>query len=194
MHDACMLAAIYENASVWFLYKGDRSIVDWLLNQTMITAPRTSNAMYYYFRLAHYHQLLAMTYVAAQKGWDGVCLLSLMILAWIIRSLLDRTSPVAEWLKKENVEFDIRSFEFTGRAPMIGAVQLLSDSRIMPGRMGNFHRNMTWMDPILAPCKRRTDRLLCIATQKNILPSDLSVLDKTNHDWSRERQNYPWKQ
>ena len=25
--------------------------------------------------------------------------------------------------------------------------------------------------------------MLCIATQKNILPSDLSVLDKTDQDW-----------
>ena len=185
-HDACMLTAIHENASVWVLYRGDRSIVDWLLNKTMITAPQPSSAMYYYFRLAHYHQLLAMTYVAAQKGWDGFCLLSLMILVWITRALLDRTSPAAEWTKTEGVAFRTRSFEFSGRTPMIGAVQMLSDSRIVPGRMGNFHRNTTWMDSILAPCKRRqswTDGLLSITTQKNVLPNASHSLDQSDQNW-----------
>ena len=31
-HDACILAAVHEDASTWYLYTGDRGIVDWLLN------------------------------------------------------------------------------------------------------------------------------------------------------------------
>lgn len=79
IHDACMLTATHENASSWFLYTGDRVIVDWLLNKTMISVRPSSTALYHYFRFSHLLQLFVMTYVAAQKGWDGVCLFCLMV-------------------------------------------------------------------------------------------------------------------
>jgi hypothetical protein len=187
-HDACMLTAIHENASTWYLYRGDRSTVDWLLNKTMIAIPRSRSTkiLYYYFRFAHYHQLLAMTYVAAQKGWDGVCLLCLMIIFWTGTLLFNTKWPAAEWMQREKVRFDVRSFEFTGRTPMIGAVQMISDRRILQKTRGNAHRNTTWMDTILAPCARRerwTDRLLCHATNQEVSSNDLEGLDIPDRQW-----------
>jgi hypothetical protein len=187
-HDACMLTAIHENASTWYLYRGDRSVVDWVLNKTMIGIPRSRSTqiLYYYFRLAHYHQLLAMTYVAAQKGWDGVCLLCLMMIVWTGTLLFNTKRPAAEWMQREKVGLEVRSFEFTGRTPMIGAVQMISDGRILLKTQGNAHRNTTWMDTIMAPCARRerwTDRLLCIATNQEVSSSDLGGLDIPDRQW-----------
>jgi hypothetical protein len=187
-HDACMLTAIHENASIWYLYRGDRSVIDWVLNKTMIVIPqsRSSQILYYYFRFAHCHQLLAMTYVAAQKGWDGVCLLCLMIIVWTGTLLFNTNWAAAEWMQRENVGVDGRSFEFTGRTPMIGAVQLISDRRILLKTQGNAHRNTTWMDTILAPCAQRerwTARLLCIATKEEVPSGDLAGLDKPDGQW-----------
>jgi hypothetical protein len=187
-HNACMLTAIHENASTWYLYRGDRSVIDWLLNKTMIAMPRSRSTkiLYYYFRFAHYHQLLAMTYVAAQKGWDGVCLLCLMIVVWTGTLLFNTKWPAAEWMQREKVGLEVRSFEFTGRSPMIGAVQIISDQRILQKTQGNAHRNTTWMDTILAPCARRdrwTDRLLCLATNQEISSNDLGGLDLPDQQW-----------
>ena len=187
-HDACMLTAIHDNASIWYLYRGDRSVVDWLLNKTMIVIPRSRSTgiLYYYFRFAHCHQLLAMTYVAAQKGWDGVCLLCLMIIVWTGTLLLNTKWPAAGWTQREKVGFEATSFKFTGRAPMIGAVQMISDRRILRKTQGNAHRNTTWMDTILAPCARRerwTDRLLCLATNQEVSSNDLGGLDIPDRQW-----------
>ena len=188
LHDACMLTAIHENASTWYLYRGDRSVVDWLLNKTMIAMPRSRSTkiLYYYFRFAHYHQLLSMTYVAAQRGWDGVCLLCLMIIVWAGTLLFNTKWLATEWMQKEKVGFEVRSFEFTGRNPMIGAVQMISDRRILQKTRGNAHRNTAWMDTILAPCARRerwTDRLLCLATNQEVSSNDLGGLDIPDRQW-----------
>lgn len=57
-HEACMLSAVHENANTWYLYMGDRGVVDWLLNKTMLSTPSTSRMLMGYFRLAHLSQLL----------------------------------------------------------------------------------------------------------------------------------------
>lgn len=78
-HNACMLLSNHKNASTWYLYVGDRGIVDSLLNKPMITIPPRSTHFSSWFKIAHLIQLLAMTYVAAQKGWDGPALLILLV-------------------------------------------------------------------------------------------------------------------
>ena len=45
----------------------------------MIGIPPSGKKLSYYFQAAHFVQLLAMTFVAAQKGWDGLTLLMLML-------------------------------------------------------------------------------------------------------------------
>ena len=89
-------------------------------------------------------------------------------------------------MQREKVGFDGRSFEFTGRTSMIGAVQMISDRRILLKSLGNAHRNTTWMDTILAPCARRerwTARLLCIATKEEVPSGNLAGLDKSDGQW-----------
>ncbi len=66
-HEACMLSAVHENANTWYLYMGDRGVIDWFLNKTMLSTPSASRVLMGYFGLAHVSQLLAMTFVAAQK-------------------------------------------------------------------------------------------------------------------------------
>lgn len=57
-HEACMLSAVHENANTWYLYIGDRGVVDWFLNKTMLSTPSASRMLMGYFRLAHLSQLL----------------------------------------------------------------------------------------------------------------------------------------
>jgi len=129
-HNACMLAAVHENASTWYLYTGDRGIVDWMLNKTMISIRPANRLLHYYFRLAHCFQLSAMTYVAAQKGWDGVCLLSLMLSVWIVHWTFGNHRLASKWAQREGIHLESQSFKLSGRTTLIGAIQLLNDSQI----------------------------------------------------------------
>lgn len=146
---ACMLAAIHENASTWYLYVGSRSVVDWLLNKSIISGVNalggytTLTALLLYILAAL--QLATMTYAAAQKGWDGIGLLVLVLSAWLLDHVLCSDDRLAEhWLRAEGVEMQAYTCEFSGRVPMIGAVQALKESRVT-----------SWMDQILAPAARR---------------------------------------
>ncbi len=52
-HDACMLSAVHENAATCYLYMGDRGVINWMLNKTMLATPSASRFQIFYFRLAH---------------------------------------------------------------------------------------------------------------------------------------------
>ena len=41
-HYACMLSAVHDNAETWYLYMGDRGLIDWMLNKTMLATPSAS--------------------------------------------------------------------------------------------------------------------------------------------------------
>lgn len=154
---ACYLAAGHENATSWFLYTGDRAIVDWLLNKTMIDV-EPSRACALFFSCAHYFQLLAMTYVAAQKGWDGVCLLTLLALAIGTRTLFGLNAPAREWLHREGICVNTETLRMTGRIPMLGAVQVLSDRNLISAKKegGSVpERGTTWMDSVVSPSVKR---------------------------------------
>jgi hypothetical protein len=180
--------AAHGNASIWFPYQGDRGTVDWLLNKTMLSIlpHRRSRFLRQYFRLAHYLQLLAMTYVAAQKGWDGVCLLLLMIVAWIYEALLTRSHAAKVWARDGGIAFKSSSFRFTGRNPMIGAVQLLSDWQGQSRQSQPCTRNTAWMDNILVPCARRDkwlEVLSCHAGESDMSKLRLQQVDQCDRCW-----------
>ena len=88
-YKACMLSASYDNASTWYLYVGDRGVVDWLLNKHMLSVlsgkSTSVNLFAAFFRFAYFMQLLAITYVAAQKGIDGVSLVLLMLGNYVVK-------------------------------------------------------------------------------------------------------------
>ena len=142
-HGACMLSAVHENANTWYLYMGDRGVIDSLLNKTMLSCPPASWITMMYFRLAHVLQLLAMTFVAAQKGIDGVCLVLLLLINYIFQYLFGGHRMARKWLEAEHVSVDAHSFRFSGRTAMLGAIHINSEAREAP-----------WMDSLLMPCPR----------------------------------------
>ncbi|OAL38164.1 hypothetical protein AYO20_02616 [Fonsecaea nubica] len=134
---ACMLVAPHDNASTWHLYRGDRAIIDRLLNKPMlaITTERSCRWLFWYFQLTHYLQLLAMTYVAAQKGWDGLLLLVFMVISRLARSeaaafmmpwSTRARGAAATWLQQNNIDVQTNTFRMAGRTQMIGAIDLIN--------------------------------------------------------------------
>lgn len=145
-HDACMLIAAHENAIEWHLYIGDREVVDTLLNKPMIilTEGMGVRIAALWFRCAHIIQLTGVTFVAARKGWDGVCLVFLLIVHYALFSLFSHNALVSDWPEREHIDIKVERFEFSGRYPMIGAIQLLSGTK-----------TDSWMNEILVPYPRR---------------------------------------
>lgn len=144
-HEACMLSAVHENVNTWYLYVGDRGVIDTLLNKTMLSSPSASRIFMVYFRLAHVSQLLAMTFVAAQKGIDGLSLVVLLLINYTFQYLFGGHQMAQKWLETEHVSVDAHSFRFSGRTAMIGAVHMISGAR-----------KAAWMDAFLIPCPRIT--------------------------------------
>ncbi|KAF8849855.1 hypothetical protein BDZ45DRAFT_541360, partial [Acephala macrosclerotiorum] len=147
-HDACMLVAAHRNASTWYLFTGDRGVVDYLLNKPMISPPEASTWIQYWFRIGHILQILSMTFVAAQRGWDGVAMTVLMLLEKVCGKYWNHYCLGAQWLESQGITIEARNFCFTGRTQMIATIQALSRSS-----------NISWMDDIIVPHPRR-DALL----------------------------------
>jgi hypothetical protein len=146
LHDAAMLLAAHQNAVEWHLFIGNRSIVDNLLNKPMIEFPqgRRARLAARWFATAHILQLVAMTYVAAQRGWDGVALV-LVLAGYSLYCLVARGENLARaWLKKEGIRATTLTFRFGGRTAMVGAIEQFKGA----------HMDV-WMDSILAPHLRR---------------------------------------
>ena len=134
--EACVLSAAHDNASTWLLKK---------FMLTLPSAKSTSmNLFATYFRSAHLLQILAMTYVAAQKGIDGISLPVLMLGNCGVRLLGGKYQIARQWLDREGVGVEVRTFRFSGRTPMVGCVHSLSGAR-----------NAKWMDALISPSKRR---------------------------------------
>jgi hypothetical protein len=98
-----------------------------------------------------------MTFVAAQKGFDGVFLLLLMLFTWVFDWLTGDAVQARKWLRREKISLVTRSFRFTGRMPLIGTVQLYSKTS-----------NTSWMDSIIAKCPRREAWLQGLTSLRSI--------------------------
>lgn len=144
--ECCMLVANHSNVRTWYLFTGDRGVVDTLLNKTMIDLPDTRYGKFlaHMLSVAHTTQLLGMTYVAGQKGWDGVCLVILLFASRLARYPYRNERLAQMWLEREGIEVNARSYQFTGRMMMLGAIQKLSGSRVTE-----------WMDSIVTAHPRR---------------------------------------
>ena len=171
-HDACMLSAVHENANTWYLYVGDRGVIDWLHNKTMLSTPSASRIVITYFLLAHILQLLAMTFVAAQKGIDGLCLVVLLLVNYGYQYLLGEHQMARQWLGAEGISANAQTFRFTGRTPMIGAVHIISEAR-----------DAAWIDALLAPCPRVKvwlDELKCATNTRSRVSSGMQALSPSD--------------
>lgn len=174
-HEACMLSAVHENASTWCLYIGDRGVIDWLLNKTMLAAPAATRMHMAYFRFAHIVQLIAMTFVAAQKGIDGISLVVLLVLNYGTRYLLGNHRTARKWLRAEGVSVDAHTFAFSGRTPMIGAIHMMSEAR-----------DAAWMETLIVPCPRIAvwlDELKCTAAVQSQLAQRMQALSPSDKSW-----------
>lgn len=173
-HDACMLLSSHKNASIWYLYIGDRGVVDSLLNKTMIIIS-SNKSLSHCFRTAHFIQLLAMTFVAAQKGWDGLALLILLIFERLLQWRQNESHMARNWLEAESVSVKAKSFRFTGRTPMIGAIHKFSGSAATG-----------WMDDIISPSPRREVWLNQLSSGSNevaVLDRDFEKLSSFDQSW-----------
>ncbi|KAL7817958.1 hypothetical protein V8C44DRAFT_319724 [Trichoderma aethiopicum] len=177
--DGCMLAAIHENASTWYLYRGSRAVVDGLLNKPMILdiTARPNAMLALTLRALAVLQIVTMTYVAAQKGWDGVGLLVLIVMAWTLDyALYNDDKLAAGWLKRENVSMKAWKCRFSGRTAMLGSIQMLKTSTVA-----------SWMDQILAPSDRRSVWL-------QMLRLDRLEFDASKEVTREEEDNRRWIQ
>ncbi|KAL8992111.1 MAG: hypothetical protein Q9169_007363 [Polycauliona sp. 2 TL-2023] len=172
-HDACMLSAVHENAQTWYLYIGDRGVIDWMLNKTMLQTPSANRLQMMYFRVAHVLQLSAMTFVAAQKGVDGLCLLILLALTYGFQYLFGGHTRARKWLEAEQTSIHAQTFRFSGRTPMIGAVHALSQAR-----------TSEWMETLIAPCPRIKAWLNGLnPSVAPMVPQDLEALSSSDRSW-----------
>lgn len=143
-HEACMLTALNSNASNWYLFTGDRSIVDNLLNKYLVLPPGRKRWLILWFRMAHTLQMLAMTFVAAQKGWDGPAMMMLVMMDRMFEWQWSEAQLAETWMKACGVSVECKTFHFTGRIQMCCAIQLYSESEVT-----------AWMNDILVPHPRR---------------------------------------
>ncbi|KAK6081010.1 hypothetical protein SCUP515_03152 [Seiridium cupressi] len=144
-HDACMPLAPHQNALEWYLFVGDRYVVDTMLNKSMLHLILPQQVMAcWWFNMAHVLQIAAMTFTAGQKGWDAVFLVLCLVFDRIGRWYHRSTQLASDWLQDEGVEVDSHTFQFTGRAVMLGAIQLYSGTKVT-----------MWMDDIMVPHPRR---------------------------------------
>lgn len=153
-----MLVANHQNASTWYLFTGDRGVVDGVLNKNMIFSIESkfgggvgggkslgTKSLILLLRMLAFLQVLVLTFVAAQKGWDGIGLLIFITIAWVTEKLAHNDTRLFEaWKKQHGIELEARTFEFTGRVAMIGAIQVFNENRFS-----------CWMDSILVPNKKR---------------------------------------
>lgn len=147
-HNACMLVAAHRNATTWYLYIGDRGVVDHLLNKDMVQVERKSSFLSVFFKLADMMQIIAMTLAAAHKGWDAGAMVFMMLFSWFLEWEFGEKQLARQWLNKHGIDIDAKTLHFSRRTQMICAIQKFSGSR-----------TTQWMDDIIAPTLRR-DTLL----------------------------------
>ena len=175
-HSACMLLSSHKNSATWYLYIGDRGVVDSLLNKPMFSIPPVGKFFTHWFSIAHVVQLLAMTFVAAEKGWDGLALVILLLLANAMHWRHSKSQLAQRWLRTEDVCVKAKSFEFTGRTAMLGAIHKMSGTTATD-----------WMDEIMPRVPRRQIWLNRLRNDdlgfNSTADSDIEALSRFDQDW-----------
>ncbi|KIK69179.1 hypothetical protein GYMLUDRAFT_638453 [Collybiopsis luxurians FD-317 M1] len=180
-HNACMLIGSHSNCSDWYLCIGDRSVVDCMLNKPMLMLPENIRAwpVSKAFTLLHFLQLLAMTFAAANQGWDSIGMFILMTIAWLMH-LLETSQAVQMWLEEEKISVETKSFQCSGRSLMIGAIQIYSQTTIS-----------TWIDSIMVPHTRRNAWLREICpTLTHLGDADSSCFSTHDKDWIQRHSEW----
>ncbi|QLI68469.1 uncharacterized protein G6M90_00g044860 [Metarhizium brunneum] len=117
-----MLVASHDNAMDGSLFVGDCGIMDTLFNKPMSAVPE--NKAVHWATSWFQTWMAAITFVAAQQGWDGVwCsfLVALVGVQWVVHSTPRGPSLVRGWPDGE---------EFGGRFAVLGAIQGFTGSNV----------------------------------------------------------------
>lgn len=185
--DGCMLCATHPNSYEWDLFVGDRGIIDALLNKPMITIDDvTSQWLVVWFRSADVLQLLAMTFAAAQKGWDGVALVILMLSDWLVVFITNMGGRVVRNFMRDNhLSVKVWTLDFPGKLFRRQVCRLLTDSLGRVAMLAAIHRcsgsdSWTWMDDIIVPTSRR-DALLRQSQREDL--RHVQTLSEVDRDW-----------
>jgi hypothetical protein len=113
-----------------------------------------------------------VTYVAAQKGWDGVALLALIFTSFVFDHVGYNNNRLAhDWFQREGVNIKTYSFRFATRSAMLGTIQVLKQNPVT-----------SWMDGILAPSSRREAWLAFLAGSSDAVTLE-QKLDQSGKDW-----------
>jgi hypothetical protein len=185
LHKACMLAAVHVNSNTWYLFTGDRGIVDYLLNKPMVEF-ESQAWLGPILATLHYIQFLAITFVTAQQGWDGICLVLLMVVSAVYEHLNSDSARAEHWLQSEGIDINTQGYAFSGRSQMIGAIQVFSGTKVTH-----------WMDSIIVDCPRRQAWLKKLGEKNNEGPNgssdDLAELDSFSKTWVMEQASLATK-
>lgn len=119
-----------------------------------------------------------MTFVAFQKGWDGVCLLALLVISTVMHFCFRHDLLARMFCEENGVAVTQESFEFSGRTPMLGAIQQFSGAR-----------SWQWMDDILAPCPRREAWARILSTKEN---TDINVFEEEVRTLAERDKSWVW--
>jgi hypothetical protein len=114
----------YEQRGARRLHVSSRAqkFLDYLLNKPMTTPPMSNPWLLPWFRLGHRIQILAMTFVAAQKGWDGITMIILMLLDILCDCHFGDNWMARQWLEIQGVQIETKTFQFGGRTQMLNAI------------------------------------------------------------------------
>ena len=93
-----------------------------------------------WLKSAHVIQMLATTFVAGEKGWDGVALVTLVFVTSLLELTCKHERLAEGWLKSSGIKVKASRFGFTRQMPMVGAIQEFSGSKCTG-----------WMDSIVEP-------------------------------------------
>lgn len=143
----------------------------------MVAVPvsRCSIPVAWLLKCCHVVQLIAITFVTGQKGWDGVVLVILIVISTITRCISTDSLVVRQWLETEGIDVKVKIFKFTGRTMMLGAIQEFSRSKCE-----------SWIDGIVPPHPRRDAwlaRLGLLSEDQSYAAGD--VLNNNKSRWSQ---------
>ncbi|KAK8085147.1 hypothetical protein PG997_006418 [Apiospora hydei] len=93
--NGCMLLAAHQNSN---------GVIDTLLNKPMISFEHNTQVLAKWLYVAHIAQVLCMTYVASQKGFDGIFLLSIMLVERSLAWYSGGERLVKKWLRANGTE------------------------------------------------------------------------------------------
>jgi len=95
-----MLVSAGPNSDIWYLYLGSRGIIDGLLNKPMVTDVSAHPAATCALIVLEGCLTLSAGFAFAQKGWDGVGVLAILLISRLVDYVILNNKRLARnWMK-----------------------------------------------------------------------------------------------